>query len=173
MHIHANSRYAVASLLLLAAAFVSTSSSAQSVDAAAQSGILRFNHKLEDATRRMDNDATLALWDDDGISLLPDSRPILGKPAIAAFMNRVTASLKGARMEKFEMQCSGIEISLGKTRAASGDLATEWCAEHQIVTLPGNQPPFDGRGQMLLVLRRNGNGDWHILREMWNQAAKE
>ncbi len=169
MHFHANTRYIAAFLLLLAAGFVFTSSSAQSVDAAARSGILRFNQKLEDATRHMDNAATLALWADDGVSLLPDAKPLIGKPAIAAFMDRVTASLKGASMGKFEMECSGIEISGG----VPANLATEWCTEHQIVTLPGNQPPFDGHGQMLLVLRRNTHGEWHITREMWNQAAKE
>ena len=163
MHRYANWRSTVASLLLLAAGRVSTPCSAQTSHADAPSGILRFNRKLADATRHMDNAATLALWADDGVSLLPDASPLLGQPAIAAFMDRVTASLKGAKMEKFEMQCSGIEVS--------GDLASEWCAEHQIVTLPGNQPPFDGHGQMLLVLRRDTHGDWRLLREMWVQAA--
>ncbi len=164
MHRYANWRSTVASLLLLAAGLVSTPCSALASPAAAPSAILRFNRKLADATRHMDNAATLALWADDGVSLLPDASPLLGKPAIAAFMDRVTASLKGAKMEKFEMQCSGIEVS--------GDLASEWCAEHQIVTLPGNQPPFDGHGQMLLVLRRDTQGDWRLIREMWVQAAK-
>ena len=164
MHRYANWRSTVASLLLLAAGLVSTPCSALATPEAAPSGILRFNQKLADATRHMDNAATLALWADDGVSLLPDASPLLGKPAIAAFMDRVTASLKGATMAKFAMQCSGIEVS--------GDLASEWCAEHQIVTLPGNQPPFDGHGQMLLVLRRDTQGDWRLLREMWNQAPK-
>ena len=162
---HATLRSTVAPLMLLAAGLVSTPCSAQASPAAAQSGILRFNQKLADATRHMDNAAMLALWADDGVSLLPDASPLLGKPAITAFMNRVTASLKGATMAKFAMQCSGIEVS--------GDLASEWCAEHQIVTLPGNQPPFDGHGQMLLVLRRDTHGDWRLLREMWVQAAKQ
>ena len=34
-----------------------------------------FNRNFEDATRRMDNAATLALWADDGISLMPSTRP--------------------------------------------------------------------------------------------------
>ncbi len=128
-------------------------------------GIESFNQKLEDATRRMDNTATLALWSEDGISLLPDTPPIVGKAAIATFLERVTAPLKSAHMETFEMTCSGIETS--------GDLATEWCTEHQVVTLPGGKPPFDGRGKMLLVLKKGSDGQWRLLREMWNRAGSE
>ena len=121
-----------------------------------------FNRNFEDATRRMDNAATLALWADDGISLMPSTRPIVGKAAIAAFMDSVMAQIKGARMEKFEMACFSIDVS--------GDTASEWCSEHQVVQMPGGKPPFDGRGKMLLVLKRSADGKWRLLREMWNQA---
>ena len=167
MRLHAKSfSRAAATISILACLVLNTSraESSRSRHTTPPDSILRFNRKLADATRHMDNAAMLALWADDGVSLLPDASPLLGKPAIAAFMNRVTASLKGATMAKFAMQCSGIEVS--------GNLASEWCTEHQIVTLPGNQPPFDGHGQMLLVLRRDTQGDWRLLREMWNQAPK-
>lgn len=152
----------IGSLLLLTP---SPSAFAQTASPAPDGGIQAFNQKLEDATRRMDNAATLALWADDGISLLPSTKPIVGKPAIAAFLASVTAPLQGAKMQKFEMQCFDIE--------AAGDLATEWCTEHQVVQLPGGKPPFDGRGKMLLVLRKGSDGTWRMEREMWNQAAAE
>jgi uncharacterized protein (TIGR02246 family) len=122
-----------------------------------------FNTQLENATRAMNNSALLALWADDGISLLPSTKPLVGKPAIASFLNNVTAQLQGAKMETFEMRCSAIEVS--------GDWASEWCDEHQVVVLPGGKPPFDGRGRMLFVLHREGNDKWRIQCEMWNQAA--
>lgn len=150
------------SLFLLAA---SVALLAQTKPPAADAGILAFNEKLEDATRRMDNAATLALWTDDGISLLPSTKPIVGKPAIAAFLESVTAPMQGAVMQRFEMTCLAIDVS--------GDLATEWCTEHQVVQLPGGKPPFDGRGKMLLVLRKGADGNWRMEREMWNQAAAE
>lgn len=121
-----------------------------------------FNHRFEDATRRMDNAATMELWAENGVSLLPSTKPIVGKAAIQAFMESVTAQLKGARMEQFELHCEGIEVA--------GNLATEWCGEHQVVQLANGKPPFDGRGRMLLVLRREADGRWLLLREMWNQA---
>lgn len=52
----------------------------------AQSGIETFNKSLDAATRSMDNAATLALWDDDGVSLLPSTPPIVGKKAIGKFL---------------------------------------------------------------------------------------
>jgi ketosteroid isomerase-like protein len=52
----------------------------------------------------------------------------------------------------------------------SGDWASEWCTEHQIVALPSGKPPFNGYGKMLLVLRRGADGAWRIREEMWNYA---
>ena len=125
-------------------------------------GIEVFNGKLENATRRMDTAAVVALWADDGVSLLPSTKPIVGKPEIEAFLTRVTESLQGAKMESFELRCSAPIVS--------GDLGSEWCDEHQIVKMPGGKAAFDGRGRMLLVLRRARDGEWQIEREMWNQA---
>jgi ketosteroid isomerase-like protein len=148
--------------LLLAAALPMI---AQTTPSNPRAEIEAFNRRFEDATRHMDNAATMTLWADDGISLLPSTEPIVGKAAISAFLDNVTSQIKGAKMEKFEMECFAIE--------ASGDLASEWCNEHQVVTMPGGKPPFDGRGRMLLVLRKSPEGQWLLLREMWNQAKAD
>jgi ketosteroid isomerase-like protein len=129
---------------------------------AARSGIDEFNRALIQATNRMDNAATLALWEDDGVDLLPQTKPIVGKKAIAAFYDDVTKDLAGARMEKFDLKCFDIEIAQ--------DWATEWCTEHQHVLLPAGKPPFDGWGTLLLVLHRGTDGKWRLRREMWNEA---
>ena len=71
---------------------------AQTMPLSPRAEIEAFNRKLEDATRRMDNAAIVALWADDGISLLPSTNPIVGKAAIAAFIDRVTTQIKGAKM---------------------------------------------------------------------------
>lgn len=123
-----------------------------------------FNRTLEDATRRMDNAAIVALWAEDGISLLPETKPIIGRAEIASFMERITASIKGARMQEFTLNCSNV--------VTSGDWASEWCTEHQIVAFMDGKPSFDGHGQMLLVLHRAKDGKWRLEREMWNQAAR-
>ena len=155
-------KFMIFALLLLTAALPIV---AQTVPLSPRAEIEAFNRRFEDATRRMDNAAVVALWADDGISLLPSTKPIVGRVAIAAFIDSVTAQIKGARMEKFELECFAIDVS--------GDTASEWCSEHQVVFMPGGKPPFDGRGKMLLVLRRSLDGKWRLLREMWNQAGAE
>ena len=113
----------------------------------------------------MDNTATVALWADDGISLLPSTKPIVGKGGNRRLPGSVTAQIQGAKMEKFELECFAIDVS--------GDVASEWCTEHQVVLMPGGKPTFNGRGKMLLVLRRGLDGKWRLLREMWNQAEAD
>ncbi|MEO7149904.1 MAG: nuclear transport factor 2 family protein [Rhodanobacteraceae bacterium] len=140
-------------------------SAAPSTTVDARVGVEAFNRAFDHATRDMDNAATLALWEDDGVSLLPSTAPIVGKRAIAKFMDDVLRQLPGARMKSFEDRCFDIQIS--------GDLASEWCQEHQVVTFANGKPPFDGRGKMLLVLHRGGDGQWRLQQEMWNQAAVE
>jgi len=132
---------------------------------AADAGIEEFNRALIQATTRMDNTAALALWEDDGIALLPQTKPMIGKQAIAKFLDDVSSQLPGARMEKFEMKCFDVE--------RSGDSATEWCEEHQHVVFPNGKPPFDGRGKMLLVLHRGADGKRRMRREMWNEGISD
>ncbi len=121
-----------------------------------------FNQATIDATQRMDNDALLALWEDDGVTLLPGEAPVVGKPAIRAFVEKAMKSIPGAHMRSFELHCGGVEIA--------GDVATEYCDEHQVVDLPG-KPPFDGRGKLLYVLHRGADGVFRLRREMWNQGG--
>ena len=122
--------------------------------------IARFNHALEQATRTMSNAAALALWEDDGVSLLPKEAPLVGKKAIAKFLDDVTAKMPGAKMRSFEFECYDVRVD--------GRTASEWCTEHQVVELAAGQPPFDGRGKMLLVLHKGDDGRWRLQKEMWN-----
>ena len=125
-----------------------------------------FNAKFLQAHLKMDTPAILEMWAEDGVSLLPETAPMIGKPAISKFLDGVTEQLKGWRMEKMELDFQGIE--------ASGDWASEWAFEHQVVRPPdASKPAFDGSGKMLLVLHREADGHWRIKREMWNQGQKE
>ena len=124
-----------------------------------------FNAGFLAAHLNMDTPAILEMWADDGVSLLPEAAPITGKPAIAKFLAGATEQLKGWRMEKMELDFHGIEVS--------GDWASEWAFEHQVVRPPDeSKPVFDGRGKILLVLHREADGNWKIKREMWNQGVQ-
>ncbi|MBU6199166.1 MAG: DUF4440 domain-containing protein [Xanthomonadaceae bacterium] len=129
---------------------------------AASTEIEAFNRAWADATRRIDNTAALALWEDDGVSLLPSTPPIVGKPAIAKMLDDIAKQVPGAHMRSFELQCHDIKVS--------GDWASEWCTEHQVVEMPNGKPPFDGRGKLLVILHRGADGHWRLQTEMWNQA---
>jgi ketosteroid isomerase-like protein len=147
---------------LIAAVPMSCNAAAAGNTSTPHEGIEAFNHALIEATTHMDNAATLALWEEDGITLLPQTKPAIGRKAISAFLDEAMKQLPNARMEKFEMKCHDI--------AASGDWASEWCEEHQRVQLGDGKPPFDGSGVLLLVLHRGVDGKWRMKREMWNQA---
>jgi uncharacterized protein (TIGR02246 family) len=146
-------------------AFLAVFFMAAAVHAAAPvpTGIDAFNKSLDAATRSMDNAAVLALWEEDGVSLLPSTPPIVGKKAIGKFLDDVMATIPGGRMKTFAMQCHDIQVS--------ADWGSEWCMEHQIVAFPGGKPPFDGWGKMLLVLHRGADGRWRVKEEMWNPAV--
>jgi ketosteroid isomerase-like protein len=125
-------------------------------------GVEAFNKALDTATRTMNNAAIMALWEEEGVSLLPSTPPIVGRKAISNFLDKVTAQVPGAKMELFEMQCHDIQVS--------GDWASEWCSEHQVVKFPDDKPKFDGWGKMLFALHRGADGQWRIMEEMWNQG---
>jgi ketosteroid isomerase-like protein len=123
-----------------------------------------FNANFLEAHSKMDDAAILGMWAEDGVSLLPETAPIVGKAAITKFLTGVTGQLKGWRMETMELDFQGIEVS--------GDWASEWALEHQVVRPPDDRPVFDGHGKMLLVLHREADGNWKVKREMWNQGMK-
>jgi ketosteroid isomerase-like protein len=151
--------------LLVLLAIPSPPVSAQTTVSAPSGDVASFNRALAEATRRMDNAATLALWSDDGVSLLPSTKPMEGKAAIAAFLASMTAMITGAHMDTFDLRCHEI--------ATAADWATEWCTEHQIVRFADGKPPFDGWGKLLLVLHRSSDGHWRIRTEMWNEALPD
>ena len=126
--------------------------------------LVAFNAKFSDAHLKMDAPAILGKWAEDGVSLLPETAPMVGKPAIATFLSGVTE--QGWRMEKMELDFQGVEVS--------GAWASGWAFEHQVARPPdASKPAFDGHGRMLLVLHREADGNWRIKREMCNQGQKE
>jgi uncharacterized protein (TIGR02246 family) len=123
-----------------------------------------FNKRLDAAILKQDNSAVLALWADDGVSLLPSTMPIRGKKEMAKFLDDVTAQTKGWKVIQQQSVCHDVEVS--------GDWATEWCDTHQVASRPDSQPNWEGWGKTLLVLHREKQGRWLLKREMWNQGVK-
>lgn len=126
--------------------------------------IQAFNQKFIDAHLRMDNAAVLSMWAEDGVSLLPEIAPLVGKPAITKFIEDVVARMKGYRMTTEEIDFQNIQVS--------GDWASEWGLEHQVVEPPDGKAAIEGQGKILLILHKDAHGEWKIEQEMWNSAPK-
>jgi ketosteroid isomerase-like protein len=120
-----------------------------------------FNEAFRDVILRMDNAGVIALWAEDGVSLLPDTAPIVGKKNIAEFLEKVVAGLSGYRVTKEETEWRDARIS--------GDWASEWGIVHQEVMPPGDKPPIEVYGHIALVLHREPSG-WKIEQEMWQSG---
>ena len=111
----------------------------------------------------MDQAGILSLWAEDGVDLMPGDAPIVGKPAITTWFNNVLAGLKGYKVIKQEMDFHDIRCS--------GDWASEWATDHQVVQPPDGKPPIESYGKIALVLHRD-HGEWKIVQEMWNSAPQ-
>ena len=130
----------------------------------AQKEIEAFNKKLEDVTLRMDNAGVMALWAEDGASLLPGMAPMEGKKIIAKWLDGIVAQMPGYRVTKQVDDFREIQIS--------GDWASEWGTTFQVVQPPEGKPPIESHGKILLVLHRENDGEWKIKQEMWNAGVQ-
>ena len=146
--------------VLCAAVFSSTVAFAQTPP---HPKIAAFNRNFTDATRHMDNAATMSLWAEDGISLLPGEQAIVGKPTIAKFLEDVTAKISGYKVVSQTNDFHDLEVA--------GDWASEWANTTQVIQPPGNQPKITIYGKVLLVLRRDKkDGAWKIKEEAFTTS---
>ena len=132
--------------------------------AAPHPGIDAFNQKFREATLHMDNAALMALWDEDGVTLLPGMAPLEGRSTIAKWLDGVMTQLAGYRVTVQDNDFHDINVY--------GDWASEWGTTHQIVQPPDGKPAIDTWGKILLVLHKDASGAWKIREEMWNAGTK-
>jgi uncharacterized protein (TIGR02246 family) len=124
-----------------------------------------FNKRYVEMHLKMDTAGIFATWAEDGVDLMPGMEPLIGKKAIEAWVENILAKMPGYKVVKEEIEFHDIQIS--------GDWASEWATEHQVVQPPDGKPAIDSRGKMALILHREANGEWKVKQEMWNQAPKQ
>jgi len=124
-----------------------------------------FNKRYLEMHLKMDTAGIFGSWAEDGVSLMPGEAPLIGKKAIVAWVENILSQMPGYKVVKEEIDFHDIQIS--------GDWASEWGNEHQVVQPPDGKPVIDSRGKMALVLHREANGEWKVRQEMWNQAPKQ
>ena len=137
---------------------------ARGTEDARRTEIDAFNKRYVELHLKMDTQAILALWAEDGVDLMPGDAPILGKKKIVALVEDILAKMPGYKVTKQEMEFHDIHVC--------GDWASEWATEHQVVQPPDGKPPIENYGKMALVLHREASGEWKVEQEMWNAAPK-
>jgi ketosteroid isomerase-like protein len=120
-----------------------------------------FNRRFAECVRNSDHAGMLAMWASDGVDLMPGEAPLVGKVAIAAWLEGIEKEGAESRVLKEELEFHDVRVS--------GDWASEWADELQTVQ-PQGKSPVDGYGKIALVLHREGNGQWSIKQEMWNDS---
>ena len=125
--------------------------------------IAAFNAKYTDATRRMDNAATMSMFADDAVDLLPGMEPMTGKATITKWLDQTMEGLKGIQMVSNEDEFHDIRVA--------GNWASEWATTHQVVILADGKR-LEIYGKMILILGRGADGAWKIKEEMWNNVEK-
>ena len=133
--------------------------------ASARDEIDAFNKRYVEMHLKMDDAGIFTTWAEDGVSLMPGEAPLIGKKAIVAWVQNILAKMPGYRVVKEEIDFHDIQIS--------GDWASEWALEHQVVQPPDGKPVIDSRGKMALVLHREASREWKVKQEMWNQAPRQ
>ncbi len=126
--------------------------------------VAAFNEKFRAAHERMDTPGIEAMWAEAGVSLLPETAPVVGKPAIIKFMDQAMANLKGYKELKVEMEFHDVRVC--------GEWATEWAIEHQVIQPPDGKPVIYHWGKFSLILHKDADGVWRVQQEMWNSTPK-
>lgn len=126
--------------------------------------INELNSKLVDGCRNFDPDQTAALWDEDGVDLLPGMDPLVGKRTIQKWLKGVADQIKGAKILQCDVDWQRMQVA--------GDVAYEWGINTQTVQLPDRSEPMKNKGKITLILRRQADGGWKIALESWNSSPR-
>jgi uncharacterized protein (TIGR02246 family) len=131
---------------------------------AKQKEIQAFNKRYVELHEKMDTPGILALWEEDGVDLMPGDAAMIGRKKISTWLEDILAKMPGYKVMKQEMEFHDIHVC--------GEWASEWATEHQVVQPPDGKPVIDSYGKMALVLHRAVSGEWKVQQEMWNAAPK-
>ena len=138
--------------------------SARTAEDSGRKEIEAFNKRYVELHEKMDTPGILALWEEDGVDLMPGEAALIGRKKISAWVENILSKMPGYKVMKQEMEFHDIHVC--------GEWASEWATEHQVVQPPDGKPVIESYGKMALVLHRQANGEWKVQQEMWNGAPK-
>jgi ketosteroid isomerase-like protein len=125
-----------------------------------------FNERFEEVTLRVNNAGVIALWADDGVTLLPGMAPIEGKKTIARWLDEVVAKLPGYKATKQENEFHDIRVT--------GDWASEWGTTHQAVNRRTGSHRLKGMEKFCwyCIKTRAASGGWRQRRPGSDSQSK-
>jgi uncharacterized protein (TIGR02246 family) len=149
---------------LVAISMAAAGLTARTAEDAGRKEIEAFNKRYVELHLNMDTAGILALWEEDGVDLMPGEAALIGREKISTWVEDILGKMPGYKVMKQEMQFYNIHVC--------GEWASEWATEHQVVQPPEGKPVIDSYGKMALVLHREASGEWKVQQEMWNGAPK-
>jgi uncharacterized protein (TIGR02246 family) len=150
------------SVVLLLLAFAGMGGKSERNDG--KNEIEAFNKQYVELHLKMDSAGILALWEEDGVDLMPGEVALIGRKKISTWVEDILAKMPGYKVLKQDMEFHDIHVC--------GEWASEWATEHQVAQPPDGKPVIDSYGKMALVLHREANGEWKVQQEMWNTASR-
>jgi uncharacterized protein (TIGR02246 family) len=118
--------------------------------------VRRTTLALLDAMNASSPDGVLAVWAEDGVLMPPHHPAVRGAPAIAAYFRDLFARAA----LRFSFSSSEVLVS--------GDLAVERVTYRASMQPRAGGPATGDEGKGLHVLRRQADGSWRLIQDLWN-----
>jgi uncharacterized protein (TIGR02246 family) len=129
-------------------------------DDADRAAIRRVTSEILAAVNASDRGRLLAVWADDGV-LMPPNRPaVQGRDALERHFREVFAE----RRFRFSFTLGDVELA--------GDVAFERLAYAASAWPTGGGPAVDDAGKGLHVYRRQPDGGWKLVLDIWNSDGR-
>ena len=111
--------------------------------------------RAEEALNGGDAAASVALYTDEAVSMIPNRPAAVGKEAISQAMHAALAA------NSYELSLSTEEVEV------LGDWAF-WRGSYSVTLTPSEGEPIEDKGKVLNILRRQPDGSWKIARHIRN-----
>lgn len=122
----------------------------------ALAGIEDLHRRDIEASRTRDFETLLSLWTEDGVLLMPEMEPVVGKAALESYMDKQAAVSQTYRIREYEHFWQELKIF--------GDWACEWGYFSGEAEMVDSEEIFCQKGKLLRILKRQEDGSWKCAR---------
>ena len=134
----------------------------RSREAEDRAGIQKLQDRDIAASMAYDVEALTALWTEDGVLLIPQHAPIVGKEALRAFYEQQRDAMANVEVTAYEEQWQEVRIV--------GDYAYQWGQIHGRTRKGQGKDETSTVVNALRILKRDEDGAWKVARAIWNEA---